>query len=92
MTQKNEKIDLLENINRNTLDFQIVRNLQQELDFKSQKLEQIQKKMTQKKNKYARRKTMTLSNVARRSNFFANNPDLMKLRNSISKNGMSSIF
>ena len=87
LTQKNEKIDLLENISRNTLDFQIVRNLQNELDQKNQKLELYQKKRYEKQHSTRKKRTMTMSSVTRRSNFFANNPDLARLRQSISKRG-----
>lgn len=85
MTQKNEKIDLLENISRNTLDFQLVRNLQSELDQKTQKLEKMQKQTQKKQAKTRRTRTMTMSSLTRRSLLLANNPDLAKLRTSISR-------
>ena len=83
LTQKNEKIDLLENISRNTFDFQLVRDLQNELDLKNQKLEQMEKQKKLYKN--GRQRTMTMTSMARRSLILTNNPDLEKLRKSISK-------
>jgi hypothetical protein len=88
LTQKNEKINLLENISKNTLDFQLVRDLQNELDSKNQKLEQYQKQSQKKLYKNGRLRNMTMSSLTRRSLLMMNNPDLNKLRNSISKNGI----
>ena len=85
LTQKNEKIDLLENITRNTLDFQLIRNLQLELDDKTQKLEQYQKNNKRKLYKNGRSRNMTMSSITRKSLFFTNNPNLNKLRTSISR-------
>lgn len=81
MKQKTEKIELLEQINQKNLNFQMVRNLQKELDEKDQKIKELKRRS--KNNTFTRKRNMTLSSVISRQK--QNSMALETFRNSLSK-------
>ena len=87
MKQKSEKIQLLEQINQKNMNFQMVRELQQDIFEKDKTIKELQRKEDEsQRGKFTRKRNMTLSSVISRQKL--SNLAVEKFRNSICNTGI----